>query len=228
MGCGSPLGSVGPTREERRVVTVLFADLVGFTARAEHLDPEDVRAFLLPYYDVLTAEITGHGGRVDRFLGDGIMAVFGAPIAHEDDPERAVRAALRVVERVPALGLDLQVRIGINTGPVLFAAGSGDRDDAVTGDAVNTAARLQAAAPANGVVVGEATHAATSRLFRFEALPPSPPRARRSPSRCGGPSRRLHGRLPRWAGRRQRHLWGAALSSRCSAPCSTGRGPPRH
>ncbi len=172
MGCGSPLvGDVEPAREERRIVTILFADLVGFTARSERLDPEDVRAFLLPYYEVLTADITGHGGRVDRFLGDGIMAVFGAPVAHEDDPERAVRAALRIVDRVPALGLDLQVRIGINTGPVLFAAGSGDRDDAVTGDAVNTAARLQAAAPANGVVVGEATYAATGRLFRFEALP---------------------------------------------------------
>ena len=171
--CAAPLSGPTPSREERRTVTVLFADLAGFTSRSESLDPEDVRAFLVPYYDVLTAEVTGHGGKVDRFLGDGIMALFGAPVAHEDDPERAVRAALRIVERVPGLGLDLHVRVGINTGPVLFSTGDGgERDDSVTGDAVNTAARLQAAAPTDGVVVGEATYRATSRLFRYEELPP--------------------------------------------------------
>ena len=171
-GCGALLSAAGAAHEERKVVTVLFADLVGFTARAEPLDPEDVRAFLLPYYDVLTDEIDAHGGRVDRFLGDGIMALFGAPTAHEDDPERAVRAALRILERMPGLGLDLHVRIGVNTGPVLFAEGTGGRDDSVTGDAVNTAARLQAAAPVDGIVVGEPTYRATSHLFRFEALEP--------------------------------------------------------
>ena len=172
--CAAPLGPPDAgSREERKTVTVLFADLAGFTSRSETLDPEDVRAFLVPYYDALTTEITGHGGKVDRFLGDGIMALFGAPVAHEDDPERAVRAALRIVERVPALGLDLHVRVGINTGPVLFSAGTGgERDDAVTGDAVNTAARLQAAAPTDGVVVGEATYRATSHRFRYEALEP--------------------------------------------------------
>ena len=175
-GCGARLGSTAApsAREERKVVTVLFADLAGFTARAETLDPEDVRAFLLPYYDVLTSEIERHGGHVDRFLGDGVMALFGAPTAHEDDPERAVRAALRILERIPGLGLDLHVRLGVNTGPVLFAAGSGgERDDAVTGDAVNTAARLQALAPMDGVVVGEPTYRATSHLFAYEALPPA-------------------------------------------------------
>ena len=159
-------------REERKFVTVLFADLAGFTSRSEALDPEDVRAFLVPYYDVLTAEIERHGGLVDRFLGDGVMALFGAPLAHEDDPERAVRAALRILERIPSLGLDLHLRLGINTGEVLYAAATGERDDSVTGDAVNTAARLQAAAPVDAVVVGEATYRATAHLFRYEALPP--------------------------------------------------------
>jgi class 3 adenylate cyclase/tetratricopeptide (TPR) repeat protein len=172
--CAAPLSPVtGPVREERRVVTVLFCDLAGFTARSEALDPEDVRAFLVPYYDVLAAEITRHGGLVDRFLGDGVMALFGAPVAHEDDPERAVRAALRILERIPSLGVELHVRLGINTGEVLYAAGSsGERDDSVTGDAVNTAARLQAAAPVDAVVVGEATYRATARLFRYEELTP--------------------------------------------------------
>jgi class 3 adenylate cyclase len=174
-GCGTKFVAVSvPVREERKVVTVLFADLAGFTARSESLDPEDVRAFLLPYYDVLTSEIERHGGHVDRFLGDGVMALFGAPAAHEDDPERAVRAALRILERIPALGLDLHVRLGINTGPVLFAVGiGGHRDDAVTGDAVNTAARLQALAPIDGVVVGEPTFRATAHLFTYETLPPA-------------------------------------------------------
>jgi class 3 adenylate cyclase/tetratricopeptide (TPR) repeat protein len=174
-GCAARLESAAASvREERKIVTVLFADLAGFTSRSETLDPEDVRAFLLPYYEVLTSQITRHGGHVDRFLGDGVMALFGAPVAHEDDPERAVRAALRILERIPRLGLDLHVRLGINTGSVLFAAGSGgERDDAVTGDAVNTAARLQALAPMDGVVVGEATYRATTHLFAYDTLEPT-------------------------------------------------------
>ncbi len=170
--CAAPLAATTPMREERKFVTVLFADLAGFTSRSEALDPEDVRAFLVPYYDVLTAEIERHGGLVDRFLGDGVMALFGAPLAHEDDPERAVRTALRILERIPSLGLDLHVRLGINTGEVLYAAATGERDDSVTGDAVNTAARLQAASPVDAVVVGEATYRATAHLFRYEALQP--------------------------------------------------------
>ncbi len=197
-GCGAPLSAAATLREERKVVTVLFADLAGFTARAETLDPEDVRALLVPYYDVLTDEVDAHGGRVDRFLGDGIMALFGAPMAHEDDPERAVHAALRILERMPGLGLDLHVRIGVNTGPVLFAEGTGDRDDSVTGDTVNTAARLQAAAPVDGVVVGEPTYRATSHLFRFEALRPVAAKGKSEPVplwRAVAPAARA-GRMP--------------------------------
>lgn len=199
MRCAAALGPEGPVREERRIVSVLFADLAGFTARAEALDPEDVRAFLVPYYRALTAEVTAFGGSVNRFLGDGVMAIFGAPVAHEDDAARAVRAGLRIVDRVRALGLDLHVRVGINSGPVLFAAGNGDRDDAVTGDAVNTAARLQAAAPVDGVVVGEATHRATVHDLRYEALPPITAKGKASPValwRALGPIARSAGILP--------------------------------
>ena len=190
--CGAPVEAAAGLREERKTVTVLFADLAGFTARSETLDPEDVRAFLVPYYDLLTAEVERHGGQVDRFLGDGVMAIFGAPVAHEDDPERAVRAALRIVDRVPSLGHDLHVRVGINTGPVLFVAGNGgERDDAVTGDTVNTAARLQAVARADGVVVGEATWRATSHLFAFEALDPIVAKGKAEPVALWRPIRPL-------------------------------------
>ena len=120
--CGAAL--TAPARSpasERRVVTVLFCDLVGFTSRSELLDPEDVRAFLVPYYDLVVAEVERHGGVVDKFTGDGAMVVFGVPTAHEDDPERAIRMGLRLLELVPELGLELHVRVGVNTGEVLFA-----------------------------------------------------------------------------------------------------------
>src|SRR5919109_3729804 len=95
--CGVPLTeAVTPAREERKVVTVLFADLVGFTSRAERMDPEDVRALLAPYHAHLRSELERYGGTVEKFIGDAVMALFGAPVAHEDDPERAVRAALAI------------------------------------------------------------------------------------------------------------------------------------
>jgi len=94
--CGLGLVATTAPREERKVVTVLFADLVGFTARAEQLDPEDVRSVLAPYYARLRSELERFGGTVEKFIGDAVMAVFGAPVAHEDDPERAVRAALAI------------------------------------------------------------------------------------------------------------------------------------
>src|SRR4029453_15364746 len=120
--CAAPLGAEHEAaREERKVVTVFFADLVGFTGRAEQLDPEDVRGMLSPYYTRLRSEIERFGGTVEKFIGDAVMAVFGAPIAHEDDPERAVRAALAARDAVQELNdadpsLDLHVRIAVNTG----------------------------------------------------------------------------------------------------------------
>src|SRR5256886_5476522 len=130
LACAEPL----PDRshglaEERKVVPVLFADLVGFTARAEKLDPEDVRAILTPYFARVRTEIESFGGTVEKFIGDAVMAVFGAPIAHGDDPERAVRAALAIRDAVTAMNtsdpdLDLQVRIAVNTGEALVALGA--------------------------------------------------------------------------------------------------------
>ena len=143
------------SRRERKVVSVVFCDLVGFTARSESLDPEDVEAFLSPYHDRVRAELERHGGTVEKFIGDAVMALFGAPIAHEDDPERAVRASLAI--RDWALDEDdVQVRIAVTTGEALVRldarpeAGEG----MASGDVVNTAARLQSAAPVNGVLVG--------------------------------------------------------------------------
>src|ERR671915_1565447 len=111
--------SGGETRKERKVVTCLFADLVGFTARAESLDPEDVEAILRPYHERLRAELERHGGTVEKFIGDAVMAVFGAPQVHEDDAERAVRAALAI--RDWAAEEDLEVRIAVNTGEALVS-----------------------------------------------------------------------------------------------------------
>src|SRR5437016_5694865 len=149
-------------RRERKVVTMRFADLVGFTARAESLDPEDVEAILRPYHERLRAELEQRGGTVEKFVGDAVMAVFGAPIAHEDDPERAVRAALAIREGIVEDG-KLEVRIGVNTGEALVNVDA--RPDAgegmVAGDVVNTAARLQSAAPTNGILAGETTFRAT-------------------------------------------------------------------
>src|SRR5215212_10758357 len=127
--CGAPLTGPAPApTEERRLVTVLFCDLVDFTARSDRADPEDVGALLRPYHARQRAEIERRGGTLDKFIGDGIMAVFGAPLAHEDDPERAVRCALGMLAAIEELnqeaGLDLAVRIGITTGEALVRQGA--------------------------------------------------------------------------------------------------------
>src|SRR5207302_7240776 len=149
-------------RRERKVVTVLFADLVGFTARAETLDPEDVEAILAPYHDRLRFELERFGGTVEKFIGDAVMALFGAPIAHEDDSERAVRAALAIRDWARETE-GLEVRVGVTTGEALVnvAARPDLGEEMAAGDVVNTAARLQRAAPVNGVLVGETTYRAT-------------------------------------------------------------------
>src|SRR6478735_436206 len=170
--CGASLTPAAtPAREERKVVTILFTDLVGSTARAEGLDPEDVRATLSPYYARLRAELERHGGTVEKFIGDAVMAVFGAPVSHEDDPERAVRAALAIRDTV---GDDLEIRTAVNTGEALVALGAipAAGDAMVSGDVVNTAARLQSAAPVNGILVGEGTYRATSHVIDYREAPP--------------------------------------------------------
>src|SRR5215470_18275239 len=169
--CGTRLGAVaGERREERKVVSVLFADLVGFTSTAEQLDPEDVRATLSSYYARLRAELERHGGTVEKFIGDAVMAVFGAPVAHEDDAERAVRAALAIRD---SIGDELQIRTAVNTGEALVALGAkpGEGDAMVAGDVVNTAARLQSGAPVNGILVGEGTYRATRHVIDYRDAP---------------------------------------------------------
>jgi class 3 adenylate cyclase/tetratricopeptide (TPR) repeat protein len=155
-------------RRERKVVTVLFADLVGFTARAESLDPEDVEAILRPYHERLRTELEQRGGTVEKFVGDAVMAVFGAPAAHEDDPERAVRAALAIRDGIAEDG-KLEVRVAVNTGEALVNVDA--RPEAgeamVSGDVVNTASRLQSAAPTNGILVGESAYRATHHVIEY-------------------------------------------------------------
>jgi class 3 adenylate cyclase/tetratricopeptide (TPR) repeat protein len=161
-GCGRPLEAAAPTREERKVVTVLFCDLVGSTAHAERSDPEDVRALLSAYHERVRSELERFGGTVEKFIGDAVMALFGAPTAHEDDPERAVRAALAIRARAQEEG-ELQVRIGITTGEALVTLTAQPETGMASGAVVNTAARLQTAAPVDGILVDETTHRATER-----------------------------------------------------------------
>jgi class 3 adenylate cyclase/tetratricopeptide (TPR) repeat protein len=168
LACGTELAPA-ERREERKVVTVLFADLVGFTSRSERLDPEDVRALLAPYWERLRAELERYGGTVEKFIGDAVMALFGAPVSREDDPERAVRAALAIRDWAREEE-GLQVRIAVTTGEalVLLGARPSEGEGMAAGDVVNTAARLQAAAPVNGILVAEGTYRATRDTIDYE------------------------------------------------------------
>lgn len=177
--CSAPLETAAEGAEERKVVTILFCDLVGFTAGADNADPEDVRATLRPYHAVLREAIEHYGGTVEKFVGDAVMAAFGAPTAHEDDPERAIRSGLRILQAIEELNADrdlaLAVRIGINTGEavVTLAARPAEGEGFVTGDVVNVASRLQGVAPVGGIIVGEGTYWATRYLFEYEELEPA-------------------------------------------------------
>jgi class 3 adenylate cyclase len=164
LACGTALATAAAAREERRVVSVIFVDLVGFTNRSEALDPEDVRAILAPYHAAVRNEIESFGGIVEKFIGDAVMGIFGAPVAFGDDAERAVRAALEVQ------ALDLNLRVAVNTGEALVTLGARPAlgEAMVAGDVVNTAARLQTAAPPNGVLVGEETWLATRDAIEYE------------------------------------------------------------
>jgi class 3 adenylate cyclase len=188
LACGSSLAVTTVMGEERKIITVVFCDLVGFTARSDQADPEDVGAMLRPYHLRLRKEIERFAGTVDKFIGDAVMAVFGAPAAHEDDPERAVRCSLRMLEAIAELNaahptLELAVRIGINTGEALVRLGAAEDTERVVGDVVNTASRLQGIAPVGGVVVGEATWRATRSLFDFQELAPARVKGKAQPLR---------------------------------------------
>jgi class 3 adenylate cyclase/tetratricopeptide (TPR) repeat protein len=179
LTCGAPDGPAPPPGEERKTVTVLFCDLVGFTAASDQADPEDVLARIRPYHARLRRELEEFGGTVEKFIGDAVMAVFGAPVAHEDDPERAVRAGLRILAAIADLNradprLELAVRVGLESGEavVTLAARPELGEGLVAGDVLNTASRLQGVAPVGGVVVGPATYAATRDAFDYQPLDP--------------------------------------------------------
>jgi class 3 adenylate cyclase/tetratricopeptide (TPR) repeat protein len=184
-------------REERKVVTSLFCDLVGFTASSEAADPEDVDRMLAAYSAMAQAQIEGHGGVMEKFIGDAVVGVFGAPVAHEDDPERAVRAGLRIVEGAAELegvgGAPLRLRVGVDTGEALVhlgaSAGSGER--LLAGDPINTAARIQSVAPEMGVAVGLATYETTAVVFDYAELPPALLKGKAEPVRV------FHAKSPR-------------------------------
>ena len=181
MSCGQELDTAAARSrerppEERRQVTVLFADLSGYTAVAERMDPEAVKALVDRALMRLGREVERHGGTVDKYIGDNVMAIFGAPVAHEDDAERAVRAGLGMQQAMEDVnddlpeGVDFDLRVGVNTGEVL--AGDVGETYTVTGDTVNVAARLQSAARPGSVTVGERTMDATSGAVAYESLAP--------------------------------------------------------
>jgi class 3 adenylate cyclase/tetratricopeptide (TPR) repeat protein len=164
-----------PVGQERRTVTILFVDLVGFTERSDRADPEDVRRRLVPFHSAVKRDIERFGGTLDKFIGDAVMGVFGAPVAHEDDPLRAVRSAMSVLTSIEDLRRedpDLAVRIAVNTGEAVVSFGTGPQiGEAVAGDVVNTTSRMQGVAPTGSVVVGESTARAVAERFDLELLP---------------------------------------------------------
>ncbi|HLI71518.1 MAG TPA: adenylate/guanylate cyclase domain-containing protein [Ktedonobacteraceae bacterium] len=192
VGGADPAASQLSAPEERRVVTIMFADITGSTPLADRLDPEDMRAMLAGYFNLMAEQIRRHGGTVEKYIGDAVMAVFGAPIAHEDDPDRAIRAALDMqaalssfnqlrLARDPA-AVSLQMRIGINTGEVATpGSGFARQDFLITGDAVNVAARLQQVAMPDTILVGERTYQATREVFEFHPLAPLQVKGKETP-----------------------------------------------
>jgi class 3 adenylate cyclase/tetratricopeptide (TPR) repeat protein len=170
LQCGTALAPAATT--ERRRLSILFADLVGSTALTQRLDPEAMRAMIGKYFSTMRDEISQRGGSVEKFIGDAVMAVFGLPVAHEDDPERALRTAVAMQHRLPELNArqaaDLHMRIGISTGEVIADPSAVPEGQfMVTGEIVNLAARLQAQAPPDGIVVDDRTYEATRHLGEF-------------------------------------------------------------
>ncbi len=191
MECGTVIDAGRPIAQARKVVTTLFCDLVGFTALTERSDPEDVDHLLAAYFARVRDQIESYGGVVEKYIGDAVVGVFGVPAVHEDDPQRAVRAALAIVEDVEheVFGdrvVRLPVRVGIDTGEALVRThvAPSSSESFIVGDAVNTAARLQALAPEMGVVVGEATYRSTASQFEFEELEPATVKGKTAPLRA--------------------------------------------
>ena len=228
-GCGSRLApaEAATITEERKVVTALFCDLVGFTATSEGADPEDIARMLTGYFAMARSQIELHGGLVEKFIGDAVVGVFGVPVAHGDDPERAVRAALRIAEEATELRAlairPLRLRVGINTGPALVrldatpAAG----EHFLTGDSVNTASRIQSVAPEMGVAVGLETWEATRNGFEYEELPPASLKGKAEPVRV------FHAKAPRASPRDRRHPRPHGTVRRPGRGAARPDGPPR-
>ncbi len=169
--CGSPLAADGqPGRGVRKTVTVVFCDVVGSTELGERYDPEVLRGMMTRFYAAARAPVERHGGTVEKVIGDALVAVFGIPVVHEDDALRALRAALEMRDAIAALG-ELSARIGVNTGDV-FASDAKLGEALMVGDAVNVAARLEQAAPAGSVLVGQATWALAAHAAHGERVPP--------------------------------------------------------
>src|SRR5215212_3917243 len=177
--CGSKLESATPARETRKTVTVLFADVTGSTALGEQLDPESLRALMSRYFADMKAIIERHGGHVEKFIGDAVMAVFGIPVVHEDDALRAVRAAGEIRDRLAELnteltasrGLAIRFRTGLYTGEVV-AGDPATGQTLVTGDTVNTAARLEQAAPPGEILLGLPTYRLVRDAVTVEPVEP--------------------------------------------------------
>jgi class 3 adenylate cyclase/tetratricopeptide (TPR) repeat protein len=195
--CATPLVAPAIRGEERKVVTTLFCDLVAFTAASESADPEDVDKMLATYFEMARSSIEAFGGVVEKFIGDAVVGVFGVPAAHEDDPERAVRAGLQIVEQSEALTsvgeAPLKLRVGINTGEALVRLGvsAASGEGFLSGDSVNTASRIQSIAPEMGVAVGFSTFQATTVVFDYEELEPANLKGKSDPVRV------FHAKSPR-------------------------------
>ena len=177
--CGTPVESAPSDTEgiERKVVSVLFADLAGFTASSADADPEDVASRLGAFHAAVRTDVERYGGRIEKLIGDGVFAIFGAPISHEDDAERAVRASLRLQETLADLNesrsLDLVARVAVTTGEAMVRLGGTTADqEGIVGDVVNMASRLQQMAPEGGLLVDQRTHAATHRVAEYQPLEP--------------------------------------------------------
>ncbi|MFL5798362.1 MAG: AAA family ATPase [Actinomycetota bacterium] len=190
LACGTLLAAEAEQpQEERRIVSILFADLVGFTERSDRADPEDVRGTLVPFHRIAKAEIERHGGTLDKFIGDAAMGVFGVPSVHEDDPERAVRAALAIQDRVREFagehpGREFRVRVAVETGEAVVTLATGPRiGENVVGDVVNTASRLQGVAQAGGVVVGTGAYRLTNTVVEYAPMEPVAVKGKSEPLR---------------------------------------------
>src|SRR5205809_4747767 len=164
--CAAALTAPAAAREQRKTVTVLFCDVTGSTALGESRDPEALRSLLARYFEQMKGIVERHGGTVEKFIGDAVMAVFGVPLAHEDDALRACRAAVEMREALPSLGIE--GRIGLMTGEVV----TGTEERLATGDAVNIAARLEQAADPGEVLIGEPTLELVRAAVEVEPLEP--------------------------------------------------------